>query len=382
MPITFENQSLSRSDRAWSIASGGIAVVTFAAVLFLAWTYASALFLIFAGILLGVFLNALTEMLGRVLPIAHGLRLTLVCLLLAALFAGAATLGGNTIAEQATGLSNTIKSQISNVREFLEKHGVDTSMLGIGTVVTEPDGDASEPATAHKPHTTPSMPSAGAIASGGGAVLTQTFKLVLGAVGAVGNLFIVLYLGLTFAAQPSLYRKGLLWMFPRAYRPKATEIVEDVGTKLQRWLIAQMIVMAAVFLLTWIGLRIIGVDSAFILGVQAGLLTFVPTVGAILGGLIVVLASLASGWFAALCAAILFLGIHAIESYILTPLMQRQAIDIPPATLFATQILLGTIFGIWGLALALPVMAVIKVIIDNFHDKDDVEPDAMEKGAA
>ena len=62
----------------------------------------------------------------------------------------------------------------------------------------------------------------------------------------------------------------------------------------------------------------------------------------------------------------LFLGVHALESYILTPILQRQALDIPPATLFAFQILLGVVFGIWGLALALPLMAVVKVMIDYF----------------
>jgi predicted PurR-regulated permease PerM len=77
-----------------------------------------------------------------------------------------------------------------------------------------------------------------------------------------------------------------------------------------------------------------------------------------------VLASLASGWVAALSAAILFLGVHALESYVLTPIIQRQALDIPPATLFAIQILLGVVFGIWGLALALPLLAIVKVMID------------------
>jgi predicted PurR-regulated permease PerM len=84
--------------------------------------------------------------------------------------------------------------------------------------------------------------------------------------------------------------------------------------------------------------------------------------------LIVVLASLASGWIAALSAFVLFLGIHALESYILTPMLQRQALEIPPATLFAFQILLGVIFGIWGLALALPLMAVVKVAIEFLRE--------------
>jgi predicted PurR-regulated permease PerM len=124
--------------------------------------------------------------------------------------------------------------------------------------------------------------------------------------------------------------------------------------------------MTVVFLVTWIGLLTIGIQSSFILGLQAGLLTFIPTVGALLGGLIVVLASLASGWVAAASAFVLFLGVHALESYFLTPILQRQALEIPPATLFAFQILLGVVFGIWGLALALPLLAVVKVMIDHF----------------
>jgi predicted PurR-regulated permease PerM len=94
------------------------------------------------------------------------------------------------------------------------------------------------------------------------------------------------------------------------------------------------------------------------------LLGFIPTIGALLGGLIVVLASLASGWVAAASAFVLFLGVHALESYVLTPIIQRQALDIPPATLFGFQILLGIIFGVWGLALALPLLAIGKVAID------------------
>jgi predicted PurR-regulated permease PerM len=104
------------------------------------------------------------------------------------------------------------------------------------------------------------------------------------------------------------------------------------------------------------------------------LLTFIPTVGALVGGLIVVLASLASGWVAAASAFVLFLGVHALESYILTPIIQRQALEIPPATLFAFQILLGVVFGIWGLALALPLIAVAKVIIDHFKAGEPETP--------
>jgi len=371
--ISADHRHAARNDLAWAISVGGIGVVAFAALLVFAWHFAATLFLIFAGMLLGVALNAVTNMLGRVVNLAHSLRLTIVCLVLAGLLSGVVFLGGATIAEQATALSGTIKSQLVGVKAFLDRNGVDTSYFELGNLAATPT-DSSTPATSGAP-ATHNLPSAGAIASGGGAIVSQTLKLLLGTVSAVGNFFIVLFLGLTFAAQPSVYRKGLLFMAPIRHRARATAIVDRISETLERWLIAQIITMFAVFVVTWIGLAIIGVQSSFILGIQAGLLAFIPTVGALLAGLIVVLASLASGWVAAASAFALFLGVHAMESYILTPIIQRHALDIPPATLFAFQILLGVVFGIWGLALALPLMAIAKVMIDHF--KADETPEAL-----
>jgi predicted PurR-regulated permease PerM len=374
-----DNRLESRGDLAWAISVGGIGVVIFAALLLFAWYFAATLFLIFAGMLLGVALNAMTNMLGRVVRLPHSLRLAIVCLVLAGLLSGAGFLGGATIAQQATVLSDTIKSQLVGVKAFLERNGIDTSYFDLGNPAATPAGSATSatPGTATTPATAPThnLPSAGALASSGGAIVSQTLKLLLGTVSAVGNFFIVLFLGLTFAAQPSVYRTGLLYMAPAQHRAPATIIVDRISETLERWLIAQILTMAAVFVVTWIGLALIGIQSSFILGIQAGLLAFIPTVGAIIAGLIVVLASLASGWVAAASAFVLFLGVHALESYILTPIIQRQALDIPPATLFGFQILLGVVFGIWGISLALPLMAIVKVLIDHFKT-DDAAADA------
>jgi predicted PurR-regulated permease PerM len=365
-----DDRLLTRNDLAWAISVGGIGVVLFAVMVLFTWYYAATLFLIFAGMLLGVALSAMADLLGRVVRWPQPLRLTIVCLILATLLSGIVFLGGATIAQQATVLSNTIKSQLVNVKGFLEKNGIDTSYLDFGNPAAPSAGSATPGSTAAPaaPGAVPqhNLPSAGALASSGGAIVSQTLKVLLGTVSAVGNFFIVLFLGLAFAAQPGVYRKGLLFMAPAKHRARATIIVDHIGWTLERWLMAQMITMAAVFFVTWIGLAIIGIDSSFILGIQAGLLAFIPTVGAIIAGLIVVLASLASGWIAVLSAFILFLGVHALESYVITPIVQRQALDIPPATLFGFQILLGVVFGIWGLALALPLMAIVKVMIDHF----------------
>ena len=369
MPVPVDDRSSPRGDLAWAISVGGIGVVGFAVLVLFTWYYAATLFLIFAGMLLGVGLNAMTSILGRAISLPHALRLTIVCLVLAGLMSGVAFLGGATIAQQAKVLSDTIKSQLVTVKGFLEKNGIDTSYFDSNN---QPAPAASESSSAPTPtNALPrGLPSASEFASSGGAIVSQTFKLLLGTISALGNVFIVLFLGLAFAAQPGVYRKGLLFMAPARHRDRATVIVDRVSDTLERWLLAQMLTMAAVFLVTWIGLMVIGVQSSFILGIQAGLLAFIPTVGALLAGVIVVLASLASGWVTAVSAFVLFLGIHAMESYVLTPIIQRQALDIPPATLFAFQILLGVVFGIWGLALALPLMAIVKVMIDYFKAEE------------
>lgn len=368
----------TRADLAWAIATGGIGIVLFAALLTFAWNFAATLFLIFAGVLLGVALNALTNLLGRVARLPHALRLTIVCLALTGVLSGVLVLGGTTIADQATVLSNTLKSQLVNVKSFLEKNGIDTSYFNLTSI--NASSENSKASGTAKIEETPAanvqhnLPSAGTLASSGSAIVSQTLKLILGTVSAVGNFFIVLFLGLCFAAQPTLYHKGMLSMAPAKHRAAATILIDRIGDTLERWLIAQMVTMAAVFLVTWIGLEIIGIQSSFILGIQAGLLAFIPTIGALLGGLIVVLASLASGWVAGASAFVLFLGVHALESYVLTPIIQRQALDIPPATLFAFQILLGVVFGVWGLALALPLLAIGKVAIDYLREDGQQQP--------
>ena len=357
----------ARNDLAWAITVGGIGVVLFTALLALTWTFAATLFLVFTGVLLAVALNAMTNRLGRVMRVPHPLRLAIVCMVLAVLFSGVVLLGGATIAQQARALSDTIKAQLVNVKAFLDKNGIDTSYFDLAGGADKGNSSGATP-----PGAAPAsrLPSPGTLASSGGAIVSETFKLLLRTVSAVGNFFIVLFLGLAFAAQPATYRNGLLFIAPRRQRARATIIIDRIGDTLERWLLAQLTTMFAVFFVTWIGLAIIGIPGAFILGIQAGLLAFIPTVGALIAGLIVVLASFASGWVAMLSALLLFLGVHAMESYLLTPLLQRQALDIPPATLFAFQILLSVVFGIWGLALALPLMAVAKVMIDYFKSDE------------
>ena len=182
-------------DQAWAISVGGIGVVLFTAMLVFTWYFAATLLLIFTGMLLGVGLNALTNALGRRVHLPHPVRLGIVCVVLAVLLAGVAYLGGATIAEQASVLSKTIKSQIGNVKTFLDNHGIDTSFFDLGNAAS--DTSVNTPSDSPPPPAAPprgSLPGAGALASSGGAIVSQTFKLLLGTIHGVGNIFIVLFL--------------------------------------------------------------------------------------------------------------------------------------------------------------------------------------------
>lgn len=340
-----------------SIALGGCGIVAFAALLAVAWHAAATILLLFSGVLFGVFLVALSDMLGRLIGGPHALRLVLVCVFLTGLFASVLALGGATIAQQATALSDTIRSQVRTVRTFLEERGVETNFLNLDQAPNASQG----------PATPPNLPSASTIASGTTAIITQTWRLLSGLFEAVGNIGIIVLLGLLLATQPGLYRKGLLRFVPSRYAAEATRLADDIGETLRRWLMGQLMTMGFIFIITWIGLELIGVPGALVLGFISGLLAFIPNVGAVLAGILIVLASLGSGWAAVAGAFGLYLLVQFLEGNIFTPLIQRHAIDIPPATLFAAQIFLGFLFGLWGLALALPLIAIINVALKHLY---------------
>jgi predicted PurR-regulated permease PerM len=349
-----------------SIAVGGCGIVAFAALLAVAWHSAATIFLLFSGVLFGVFLVAVSDLLGRLIGGPHVLRLVIVCIFLTGVFSTAIVLGGATIAQQANALSSTIRSQVGTVKSFLEDRGVDTGFLTFGGSAAAANTD-----TPRQAPSLPHLPDASTIASGTSAIFVQTWKFVSSLVESVGNIFIIVLLGLLIATQPSLYRNGVLRFVPAPYRTRAAELADDIGETLRRWLMGQLMTMTSLFLITWIGLTLIGIPGALVLGFITGLLSFIPNVGAVLAGTLIVLASLGQGSAAVAGEFGLYLLVQFLEGNILTPLIQREAIDIPPATIFAAQIFLGFLFGLWGLALALPLMAMVNVALKHFYPEAD-----------
>lgn len=411
----------------WSLAVSGIAVVCFVALLALAWLAASTLFLIFAGILLAVFLDGLTRLLGAVLPIGRGLRLALVSLVLAGFCAGLVAYGGTIVVQQSRDLGKTIQGQSGIVRDWLKGYGIDLPALP-GPEAGKPPADApdqsakpqagdagksqeapkeeakskdggkpqdegkprdeSKPPNEGKPTgdgkpegglaslTSGSTKGQGSLMPDAGGVLGPAANVVFALFNALGNVLVIVFLGIACAADPGSYRDGLLRFAPPRHRPRGAKLLDGMGETLRNWLFGQLITMVVIFLCTWAGLAVLGVGGALILGIQAGLLAFIPTIGPLIAGLVIVLASLASGSGAALGALGVYIAVQTLETYGLTPFIQKRALAIPEATIFAAQLLLGVLFGLWGVALALPFTAVVKVLLDQLYIEETLHEDA------
>jgi len=140
-----------------------------------------------------------------------------------------------------------------------------------------------------------------------------------------------------------------------------------MGEGLRYWILGQAFVMLVVAITTAGGLALLGISPALILGLQAGLLAFIPNIGPVIAAVPIILAGLAHGMVPALGALGIYVLIQALESYLLTPLIQRRAIDVPPAIIFGGQVVLGVLFGLIGLALAVPLLAIGKVTIDKLY---------------
>ena len=361
----------TRNDLAWAISVGGIGIVLFAALLLFAWYFAATLFLIFAGMLLGVALNAMTNVLGRVVRLPHALRLTIVCLALVAHAVGRG-LSRRRHHRPAGHRAEQHDQVAAHQRQNFPRKKWHRHQLSSTSATAARQRLRRRRRRRRRRPRTHNLPSAGAIASSGGAIVSQTFKMLLGTVSAVGNFFIVLFLGLAFAAQPGVYRKGLLFMAPaQASRPRhrhRRSHRRDAGALADR---ADRSPCPRCSSSPGSGLRSSASRARSSLASRpacspssrpsarmhrrADRGAGEPRLGMGRG---------------AVSAFVLFLGVHALESYMLTPIIQRQALDIPPATLFAFQILLGVVFGIWGLALALPLMAIAKVMIDHFKAEE------------
>jgi predicted PurR-regulated permease PerM len=189
-----------------------------------------------------------------------------------------------------------------------------------------------------------------------------------GTLGALANVIVVVFIGLYGAFDPDTYVGGLLRLVPPRKRQRATEILRAIADALQGWLIARFFSMAVVGTTTTIGLWLLGVPMALTLGLLAGLFGFIPYVGPILAAVPALLLALATGPQQALYVGLLYLAVQMVETYALTPLVEQEAVKLPPALTIVVMLLFGVLVGGLGVALAAPLTASVNALGDSLAE--------------
>ena len=192
-------------------------------------------------------------------------------------------------------------------------------------------------------------------------------RAVLGIGNAVAEMLVVLFAGIFLAVQPRFYATGALELFPEARRPLLGQAMTESEKALRLWLKGQLIAMAVVGTLTGVGLWLLGMPSALLLGLIAGLLEFVPYIGPILSAVPAILLALALSPDLALWVALLYFAVQQFEGYLLTPLVQQYAVDLPGVLLLFSLLAFGILFGTLGIFLAAPLTVVTYVLVKRLY---------------
>ncbi|MBV8167918.1 MAG: AI-2E family transporter, partial [Alphaproteobacteria bacterium] len=184
------------------------------------------------------------------------------------------------------------------------------------------------------------------------------------------NAIVIIVLGLFFAGQPVAYREGVLRLVPPRARNRVRDVMDEMGRTLRGWLLSQLARSIVVALVLWLVLELLDVPGAPLLGAQAGVANFVPYLGPLIAALPVALAAMPLGLSAVAWVMAIYFAIQTIEGFVVAPLIQKEAVDVPPAwTLFAI-VILGAMFGIMGVALAAPLVAVGRIALLRFYVED------------
>lgn len=185
--------------------------------------------------------------------------------------------------------------------------------------------------------------------------------------GGIANIYIVILIGIFFTIAPTIYVNGIIQLVPPKNRDKAEALMNRLSSGLKRWLAAKFIAMLAVFVLTAIGLAILGIPMWLTLAILAGLLNFIPNFGPLASALPALLVGLADGLNTALIIVGLYVVIQVVESSFITPKAQQRLIQIPPALIILAQVFVGALTGIWGVIFATPLVLIIIITVEELY---------------
>ena len=302
---------------------------------------AQPLLLIFAGIVLASMLDGGTRLLGRVLPIGRGWRLAIVTLAAVGFIVWTFYFAGSELAGQAERLREVITLQANRILAW--GNGLGIVQGGVG--VEQLGGQLM-----------------GTLGRLGSAVST--------ALGAVTSMVMILVIGIFIAVEPRLYQRGVAWMLPISSRDRFYATAERMGYTLRRLMAGRLVGMAVEGIGTWILLALGGVPMAALLGIITGLLAFIPNIGAIISGVLIVLAGFSVSVDAGLWAIAVYFIVQNVDGYLIVPYVARRTVDLAPALVLGAQLLFGALFGIMGLALADPIVAMLKVALEQKSEDD------------
>jgi predicted PurR-regulated permease PerM len=303
---------------------------------------AQPILLILGGMVFAAMLDGGARLLGRVLPIPRGFRLALVLLCVIGFLYWTVTLTGTQLTEQAAALRSILETQINRIGERAQAAGFAISANDFKNIGSQ-------------------------ILSSVGRVTAAVTSVM----GAVTNVVMMLVLGIFIAAEPRLYERGIAWMLPLAERDHFYGTCEKIGRTLRRLMAGRLVGMAVEGFGTWILLTIGGVPMAALLGVLTGLLAFLPNIGAIISGVLIVLVGFSAGFDAGIYAMFVYFAVQMVDGYLIVPMVAKRAVDLAPALVLGAQILFGALFGILGLALADPIVAIIKVALERQSERNE-----------
>jgi predicted PurR-regulated permease PerM len=306
---------------------------------------ADALLLTFACILCAVLFYKLSEIVHRRLGLNRKWALTAIVLLLVAIIGLGGWAMAPQISEQSTKLAKEIPAAVERLQGEVRNHPL---LKRVAAELPPPEEIVKQLGNM--------VPNAGLFFSG--------------VLGAIGNVVIILFVGIYFAATPQLYTSGFVRLIPRNRRDRARQVLQELGHTLASWLLGKAASMLIVGIATSIGLSMLGVPLALILGIIAGLLDFIPYLGPIMAGVPAVLLALSISPDLALYTVLLFVGVQVVEGYLLQPLIEARAVDLPPALVIVMQLIFGTLFGLAGVALATPLAAALAVLVRMLYIED------------
>ena len=302
---------------------------------------AQPILLIIGGMVFAVILDSGTRLLGRVLPIARGWRLTIVTLAGFGFIAWTFYFAGTTIAEQAGALRVVVTDQASKLLDYVSQVGL------------LPQGGLSN---------------IGSQLLGGVGRLTSAVSTALG---VVSSIVLVLVIGIFIAIEPRLYDRGIAWMLPIERRAEFYEISNHVGFVLRRLMAGRVLGMMVEGVGTWLMLLWGGVSMAALLGLLTGLLAFIPNIGAIVSGLLMVAVGFSAGTNTGLWAIVTYFVVQTVDGNLIVPYVARRTVDLAPALVLAAQLIFGALFGFMGLLLADPIVATIKTALEDLSKRKE-----------